>query len=90
MKLKGRAAVLTGVPLVACGLGACSDVDRELFEVNRPKSHADAGSIHLAVAPPIPFERVREALRPTYTLSGDDAYKAAIPNTAYMEDLFFR
>jgi hypothetical protein len=68
---------------------ACSDVDYRLFEPTRVKSQSDAGSIHLAVAPPIPFADVREALTPGFNLTGDQAVAKAIPNTAYIEDRFF-
>lgn len=69
-------------------LTSCSDVDKSLFEQYRPPTQADAGSVHLAVAPPIPFEAVRLAISPGYKLTGDDAVKAALPTTGYMEDRF--
>jgi hypothetical protein len=85
-----RAALAIGAVVMGVGLNACSDVDKELFEQHRPTSQSEAGSVHLAVAPPIPFEYLRESLVPSYGLTADDAAKAALPTTGYMEDRFFQ
>lgn len=87
--MRGKVALAAGVSLAAFGLLGCSDVDKALFEPHRVNSQADAGSIHLAVAPPIPFNAVSTQILPTFSLTGDDAVKAAIPNTGYIEDRFF-
>jgi len=85
-----KAALAIGAVAMVIGLNACSDVDKELFEQHRPTSQSEAGSVHLAVAPPIPFEYLRESLVPSYGLTADDAAKAALPTTGYMEDRFFQ
>ena len=87
--IRGKAALAAGASVLAFGLVACSGVDQALFEPFRPKTQGDAGSIHLAVAPPIPFSAVSKTLSPTFALTGDQAFAAAIPTTGYMEDRFF-
>jgi hypothetical protein len=89
-RMWGIAAPICNAAILIFSLAACSEVDQSLFKPNRVSSQSEAGSIHLAVAPPIPFDAVSAAISPVFTLSGDDAVKAAIPDTTYEEDRFFQ